>query len=122
MIENELSALSDVVHGGGLAIVFPAWMKYVCRHDLQSFVRFAVRAWNVEERFHDPEATVREGIARLEGFCRSIGLPTRFGEIGIAAKDFETIAVKYRRFHGDTVGNFARFDGKAVREIIEVVR
>ena len=28
-IEHELSAQYDIAHGAGLAIIFPAWMKYV---------------------------------------------------------------------------------------------
>jgi alcohol dehydrogenase len=122
MIEHELSALNDVAHGAGLAIVFPAWMKYVCRHDIQSFVRFAVRVWNVDERFHDPEKTAWEGIRRLEDFYGSIGLPTRLGQIGIAEKDFDRIAGKCKRFEGDTVGNFVRLDGKAIKEILALAR
>jgi alcohol dehydrogenase len=122
MIEHELSALNDVAHGAGLAIVFPAWMKYVYRHDIRSFVRFAVRVWNIDERFYDPEKTALEGIGRLEGFYRSIGLPTRLSEIGIADKDFEMIAGKCRRFHGDTVGNFVRLDGEAIKKILALAR
>jgi alcohol dehydrogenase YqhD (iron-dependent ADH family) len=122
MIEHELSAINDVAHGAGLSIVFPAWMKYVCRHDIQSFVRFAVRVWNVDERFHDPERTALEGIRRLEDFFKSIGLPTRLCEIGITEKDFDTIAQKCRRFDGDTVGNFVKLDGEAIKKILEIAR
>ena len=28
-IEHEISAIYDLAHGAGLAIVLPAWMKYV---------------------------------------------------------------------------------------------
>jgi alcohol dehydrogenase YqhD (iron-dependent ADH family) len=122
MIEHELSAINDVAHGAGLAIVFPAWMKYVCKHDIRSFVRFAVRVWNVDERFHDPEQTVLEGIRRLENFFKSIGLPTRLSEIGITEKNFDMIANKCRRFDGDTVGNFVKLDGQAIKKILELAQ
>jgi alcohol dehydrogenase len=122
MIEHELSAINDVAHGAGLAIVFPAWMKYVCKHDIQSFVRFAVRVWNVDERFHDPEKTASEGIRRLENFYESIGLPTRLSEIGITEKDFDMISGKCKRFYRDTVGNFVRLDGTAIKKILDLAR
>jgi len=122
MIEHELSAMNDVAHGAGLAIVFPAWMKYVCKHDIPSFVRFAVRVWNVDERFHDPEKTALEGIRRLENFYESIGLPTRLSEIGITEKDFDMISGKCKRFDEDTVGNFVRLDGKAIKKILDLAR
>jgi alcohol dehydrogenase YqhD (iron-dependent ADH family) len=120
--QHELSAINDVAHGAGLSIVFPAWMKYVLNHDIQSFVRFAVRVWNVDERFHDPEQTALEGIRRLENFFKSIGLPTRLREIGIAEKDFDMIAEKCKRFDGDTVGNFVKLDGEAIKRILEIAR
>jgi hypothetical protein len=97
-------------------------MKYVYKHDIQSFVRFAVRVWNVDERFHDPEKTALEGIHRLESFYESIGLPTRLSEIGITEKDFDVISVKCKRFKGDTVGNFVRLDGMAIKKILDLAR
>ena len=33
-IEHELSALYDIPHGAGLAIIMPAWMKYVYRDNI----------------------------------------------------------------------------------------
>ncbi|MGI5849700.1 MAG: iron-containing alcohol dehydrogenase, partial [Christensenellales bacterium] len=63
-IEHELSAINDVAHGAGLSVIFPAWMKYVYKHDIARFTQFAVRVWNVEQSFSDPEKTVLEGIER----------------------------------------------------------
>ena len=48
MIEHEISGIYDVAHGAGLAVVFPAWMRHVRKHDLDRFVQWAVRVWNVE--------------------------------------------------------------------------
>ena len=57
-IEHELSALYDIAHGAGLAIVFPAWMKYVYRADMSRFVQFAVRVFGVDLAFAEPEQIV----------------------------------------------------------------
>jgi len=59
-IEHEISAIYDVAHGAGLAVVFPAWMKYVYKNNLDRFVQFAVRVWNVEMNFDEPERTALE--------------------------------------------------------------
>lgn len=82
-IEHELSALYDIAHGAGLAIVFPAWMKYVYRADMSRFVQFAVRVFGVDLAFAEPEQIVLQGIRRLEAYLRSIGMPVRLGEAGI---------------------------------------
>ncbi len=82
-IEHELSAIYDIAHGAGLAIVFPAWMKYVYHADLSRFVQFAVRVFGVDLAFGDPEAIVQQGIRKLEDYLRSIGMPVRLREAGI---------------------------------------
>ena len=120
MIEHELSAFNDVAHGAGLAVIFPAWMKYVYKHDIQRFAQFAVRVWNVEQAFDDPQKTVLAGIQKFEEFFKSIGLPTRLSEIGIGKKDFRAIAEKCKRFDGDTVGNFVKVNTEDIVKILEL--
>jgi alcohol dehydrogenase YqhD (iron-dependent ADH family) len=91
-IEHELSALYDVAHGAGLAVVFPAWMTHVYRHEVQRFVRFAVRVWGLEPDFGSPERTALEGIRRLKGFFHDIGLPTTLAELGVPADRLQEMA------------------------------
>jgi alcohol dehydrogenase len=63
-IEHELSGIYDVAHGAGLAVVFPAWMKYVYKHDVGRFARFATRVWGVEPRFDWPSGRRLKASAR----------------------------------------------------------
>lgn len=76
-IEHEINGIYDVAHGAGLAVVFPAWMKYVLHQDLDRFVQWAVRVWNVDMDVYNPEAVAREGIKRMETFFHSMGLGTK---------------------------------------------
>lgn len=93
-IEHELSGIFDIAHGAGLAIMFPAWMKYVYKTNVNRFVQFAVRVWKVEQDFANPERTALEGIARIESFFKSIGVPTRLSEANITDERFEEMAEK----------------------------
>jgi alcohol dehydrogenase YqhD (iron-dependent ADH family) len=88
-IEHELSALYDVAHGAGLAVIFPAWMKYVLEHNPMRFARFAVKVWGCDMDYMNPLRTAREGISRLEAFITSIGLPLNFAGIGAREADIE---------------------------------
>ncbi|MFB6214930.1 MAG: iron-containing alcohol dehydrogenase, partial [Candidatus Bipolaricaulia bacterium] len=67
-IEHELSGKYDVTHGAGLAIIFPAWMKYVYEEDPEKFAQFTARVWNEETNFDSLERTAKEGIKKLEWF------------------------------------------------------
>ncbi|MBR6983792.1 MAG: iron-containing alcohol dehydrogenase, partial [Ruminococcus sp.] len=44
-IEHELSALYDCAHGAGLAVIMPAWMEFVYKHNVMRFAQAAVRVW-----------------------------------------------------------------------------
>lgn len=93
-IEHELSAQYDIAHGAGLSIVFPAWMKYVYKTDIDKFVQFAVRVFDVSLAFDDPEKIVFEMIARLESWYRKMGLPTRLSDVGIGEEHLREMAEK----------------------------
>lgn len=93
-IEHEVSGIYDITHGAGLAIIFPAWMKYVYKQDVHRFAQFANRVWDVEIDLYDLEKTALEGIAKTEAFFSSIGMPIRMSEIDIDSSHFEEMAKK----------------------------
>lgn len=119
-IEHELSAIYDIPHGAGLAVVFPAWMKYVYRHDLPRFAQWANRVWGVEADFNHPEAMALEGIRRLEEFYKRCGLPIRLGEFGIDDSRFEEMASKATRGGTHTIGSFVKLDKSAIVAILKL--
>ena len=106
-IEHELSALYDIAHGAGLAIVFPAWMKYVLpRGGAKKLAQFAVRVFDVPEDFGTVEEIAAEGIARLEAFYRSLGLTTTLHENNIGDQDFDRMAERACAMAGGVLGCF----------------
>jgi alcohol dehydrogenase YqhD (iron-dependent ADH family) len=93
-MEHELSAVYDIAHGAGLAVLTPAWMDYVYRENLPMFVQFAVNVMGVKGSFREADAIAREGINRLRGFFRRIGLPGTLKEMGIGTDKLEYMARK----------------------------
>ncbi|WP_407272668.1 iron-containing alcohol dehydrogenase [Radiobacillus sp. PE A8.2] len=76
-------------HGAGLAIIFPAWMKYVYKHDVNRFVQFANRVWDVEIDLNDLEGTSLAGIKKMENFFSSIGMPVTLADANICNEHFD---------------------------------
>jgi alcohol dehydrogenase YqhD (iron-dependent ADH family) len=113
-IEHELSAIYDIAHGAGLAIVLPAWARHVYRRAVEQFAQFAVRVWNVEPDFADPALTAQEGILRMERFFKEIGMPTRLSEVGIDPKRFPEMAEKCEKR-----GSIKKLDSQDIRQILE---
>ncbi len=118
-IEHELSALYDVAHGAGLAVMFPAWMKHVMHHDVMRFAQFAVRVWGCEMDFQNPENTAKLGIAKFEQFLTSIGMPIRFSELGAKAEDIPTM-LKVLGLGTHTLGSFVKLTEEDVKKIYEL--
>ncbi|HSV55717.1 MAG TPA: iron-containing alcohol dehydrogenase [Magnetospirillaceae bacterium] len=115
LMEHELSAIYDVAHGAGLAVIFPAWMRYLYRKKVQRFAQFAVRVFGLPMDFEHPEATALAGIRSLESFFRHLGLPVTLPELGVPTDRLEEMARKCTE--RGPIGNFARLDEKEVLAI-----
>ena len=118
-IEHELSALYDVAHGAGLAVMFPAWMKYVMNNDVMRFAQFAVRVWGCEMDFQHPGKTALQGIECYERFMTSIGMPVRFSELGAKSEDIPTL-VRTAGLGENTMGSFVKLTEEDIRKIYEL--
>jgi alcohol dehydrogenase YqhD (iron-dependent ADH family) len=119
-LEHELSALYDVAHGAGLAVMFPAWMKYVMNHDVMRFAQMAVRVWGCEMDFQQPEKTALQGIYKLEQFLSSMGMPVRFSGLGAKAEDIPTLVKTLFSSGAATLGNFVKLNADDARKIYEL--
>ena len=82
MIEHQVGAYTDCPHGVGLAIVSPAYFRFVYRYGLHRFVRYAKNVWKVDTAGKTDEEIALEGIQCLEDFIREIGIPQRLRDIG----------------------------------------
>lgn len=80
-LEHELSGEFDVTHGVGLAVIIPAWMKYVYKENEEIFVKFATRVMGCDLDYDNPERTILEGISRFELFIQTLGLETTMSKI-----------------------------------------
>ena len=79
-LEHELGAIYNVTHGAGLTAVWGSWARYVYKNCLPRFVRFAVNVMGVEPAATDEDTALR-GIAAMEDFFRSIGMPVTIQEL-----------------------------------------
>ena len=119
-IEHELSGIYDVAHGAGLAVVFPAWMKYVYHHDITRFVQFAVRVWNLEQDFRSPEAAALAGINAFENFLLSIGQSIRLKGIDIDGSRLEEMSRKATDGDSRHLGQFVPLWSNDILSILKL--
>ncbi len=91
-IEHELSGLYDCAHGAGLAVVMPAWMEFVHKHNCMRFAQMATRVFGCQMNFEDPEKTAMEGIRCFRRFLHEIGMPINFEELDAKEEDIPALA------------------------------
>ena len=118
-IAHELSAFYDCAHGAGLAVVMPAWMEYVCGHDVMRFARFAVNVFGCEMDFAHPERTAQAGIRRLRDFFRTLGMPATLEEVGGRAEDIPAmVAHRCEKPNGCPFGGFVKIQEADMEAIL----
>ena len=117
LIEHELSAKYGCAHGAGLAIIFPAWMKFTVTHDPARFAQWAVNVWGCERK-DDLSETAMDGIHRYEEFLDSLKMPRKLSDVGGNADDIQELAVNVG-FGPYQFGNFVKL---GVPETIEILK
>jgi alcohol dehydrogenase YqhD (iron-dependent ADH family) len=115
-IEHALSALYDVTHGVGLAILTPFWMEYVLDVDtMYKFVEYAQNIWFVTGK--DDQDTARKGIEKTQEFFVSLGMPRRLRDVGVDEKKLVEMAEKTVHYH--SVGKFKKLEKNDVLTILK---
>ncbi|GAO30326.1 iron-containing alcohol dehydrogenase [Geofilum rubicundum] len=116
MIEHEISAIYDVTHGAGLAIIFPVWMEYVLDADnAWRFAQMARNVWGVSEK--DDLTAARQGIEAVRDFFSRLGMPSRLSDLNIDGTHIAVMAKK-ACVYGD-LGNIKKLKIDDVRSILE---
>lgn len=115
-LEHELSALRDVTHGAGLAVLFPAWMDKALQHNPKIFAKMAIRIFGIEDQ-KDDEKTGALGIRAWRDFFTSIGMPSTLRELGMQEEDLPYMANRLMLKKDGTFGNFIKLTPEDALEI-----
>ncbi|MEH7334139.1 iron-containing alcohol dehydrogenase [Neobacillus drentensis] len=107
-LEHAVSAVYDIPHGGGLAILFPHWMEHNLSVKPERFKKLAVRVFSVNPEGKSDEETGLEGIRKLREFWSSIGAPARLADYDIDDSKLEVMADK-AMVYGE-YGNFKKLN------------
>ena len=93
MIEHAVSAIYDLTHGVGLAIITPRYFDAILSPGTQvKFAAMARNVWDIEDA--DDARAARAGIDATARFFSELGLPTTLSAAGIHDPGVEAIADK----------------------------
>ena len=93
-IEHSLSAIYDIVHAAGLAVIMPAWMEHVRGEYPEIFARFAEKVFGIVAGSSPKgqEQAGLAGIAQLRAYFTSLGAPVTLRDLDIPEADLDRIA------------------------------
>ncbi|MDQ0270904.1 iron-containing alcohol dehydrogenase [Cytobacillus purgationiresistens] len=114
-IEHAVSAVYDIPHGGGLAILFPNWMKHTLHVKPERFKQLAVRVFNVDPNGKTDEEVGLEGIECLRSFWDSIEAPSKLADYDIDDSKLEEMADKAA--YNGAFGRFMKLEKEDVLSI-----
>ena len=107
-LEHEISAhRPEVTHGAGLAVILPAWMRYVWRANRERFLAFAKGVFDVEPVDQTDEATqdaITYAIDELQRFFVSLGMPRTLADLGLAPAEVDGWLQTLRQNKGERFG------------------
>lgn len=116
-IEHALSAVYDIPHGGGLAILFPNWMKHNLDENVGRFKQLAIRVFGVDPGGKSDREIALEGIGNLRKFWNAIGAPSRLADYQIGAGELGLVADKALAF-----GEFGHFKSLNKQDTLEILQ
>jgi len=112
-VEHAISAVYDITHAAGLAILAPQWMEYILDDTtVDRLYTFAKNVWGINDA--DPYTACKKGIQKTKSFYQELVMPVTLSEVNIDDSRFEEIADKVNY----PIGNFKSLNRKDVIQIL----
>lgn len=121
-LEHELSAFNTTItHGAGLAVLFPAWMRFVYREGPERFALYGREVFGLMPS-GDVEADARHAIDETQRFFSSLGMPTKLADLEVHDEDIEGMLPTLVKNKGEEFGAFKKLtvdDARAIYRLAE---
>lgn len=118
-LEHALSGEFDfVAHGAGLAVLFPAWAKFIYKYNLPRFARFARNVWGVEES--DEEKSARMGIEKMSEFFASLSMPLSLSDFNIGKENIDRLADLCTYNKTRTIKSYIQLGHEEIKQIFNI--
>lgn len=121
MIEHEFSALTDITHGIGLAIITPHWMKHILSDEsMDRSISLATNVFNI--RTCSDYTTAIKGIDAISEFFRALGIPSSLKEAGIEFTNDQITEMAQKLVKYGPIGNIKKLYEADIIKIISECR
>ncbi len=120
-IEHELSALYNITHGEGMAVVLPAWIRYAAEVKPEKPAQLAARMFDIDPYDYDERERCYLLADRLEEYFRTVlKLRTRLSELDIPDDRYDEMAATATNNGASPVGHYILLDEKRFTDILRL--
>ena len=120
-IEHEISALYDITHGKGMAIVFPAWMEYVKNENLDRFSRLATEVFKISSHSFTKLELADQAIEETRRYFKELGLELSLTSAKVPTDKFADMADKALG-KSKFIGRFKRLNREDIISILQLAK
>ena len=118
-MEHELSAVYDITHGLGLAILTPRWMKYCLdESNVDRYVKLGVNVFGIDASLAPMEIAEKAIEATADFLFNKLGLNDTLTKAGIGEEHLEIMAQKACR--KGCIAGFKTLYAEDVKKIYEM--
>ena len=118
-LEHALSGEYDnIAHGAGLAVLFPAWAKYVYKFKPSRFARFAREVFGVIEK--DDIIASELGIKFMSDYFKSLNMPTKLSDFNISFDSIDKLTLLCTNNNTRLIKSYIPLGYKEVKDIFEL--
>lgn len=118
-LEHAISGEYDeVAHGAGLAVLYPAWCRYVYKYNIPRFAQMARRVWDVTEA--DDEKAALMGIDKIAEYFTSIGMPSKISDFNIPEESIDRLAELCTYGKTRTIKSYVELDYDKIKDIFKM--
>lgn len=111
----------NVSHGAALAVLYPAWSKFVYKYDTRRFCRLAKYVWQIPFNFTtDRNLASQSGIQAMKGYFKSLGMPVTMAELGILPDEYDELADMITQNETITIPSYIPLGKKEIIEIFKL--
>ena len=105
-LEHEMSAMrTEVTHGAGLAVIMPAWMRYVYPENPSRFAELGREVFGLMPT-GDVNVDALNAIDAVKSFFVSLGMPSSMEDFGFDTSDAPKLAQGLLKTRGEHFGSF----------------
>ena len=119
-IEHEVSGQYGIVHGEGMAVIFPAWMTYVSQFHPDIFVQYGVRVFGIDPFAYTQDEIISLSIEKTKEFFNQMGMRSSLSEFDIDNTHFIEMAKRATKDDTQTVGHLKPLNSEDIINILEL--